>query len=129
MARVIIRSTRSFQVWSYSVSHCELLIRSVKSAEWPTRVDIIFKGVEAVHLPTLATQLSITETSDADIRKPPTLRQGSLGKDMKVFLVEGADFVGYVAALIALVHEDDGEYYDPSFFTTKLPPIGEKLSN
>jgi hypothetical protein len=41
----------------------------------------------------------------------------SLDKDVKVFTVRGVDFLGYVAALIVVSHEDEGEYDDPSFFS------------
>jgi len=120
MPTEIINSKRFFQLWSYSVSHSELLLRSTKSAEFPTRIDVFFKGVSALHLPEASNGLSITKASDADIRKLCTLRQSlSFGKDVNVFMVQGADFVGYIAALIALCHEDEGEYYDPSFFAPK----------
>jgi hypothetical protein len=120
MATEIINSKRFFQLWSYSVSHSELLFRSTKSTEFPTRIDVLLKGVKEFHLPTTSKGLSITEASDADIQRLCTLRQSpSLGKDVKVFTVQGADFVGYVAALIVLCHEDEGEYHDPSFFAPK----------
>jgi hypothetical protein len=41
----------------------------------------------------------------------------SFGKDVKIFRVKGMDFLGYVAALVVACHEDEGEYYDPSFFS------------
>jgi hypothetical protein len=116
----IINSKRLFQLWNYSVSHSELLFRSTKSTECPTRIDVFFKGVKEFHLPTTAKGLLITEASDADIRKLCTLRQPpSFSKDVKVFTIQGGNFVGYVAALIALSHEDEGEYHDPSFFAPK----------
>jgi hypothetical protein len=119
MAVAIISSTRFFQLWSYSVSHGELLFRSTKSTEFSTRIDVFFKGVKEVHLPTTSDGLSVTEGSDTDIRKLSPLRQSPFGEDVKLFTVEGADFVGYVAALVALSHEDNGEYNEPSFFVAK----------
>jgi hypothetical protein len=120
MTTEIINSKRFFQLWSYSVSHSELLFRSTKSAEFSTRIDVLFKGVKEFHLPTTSNGFLIAEASDADIRKLCTLRQlPSFPKDGKVFTVQGADFVGYIAALVALCHEDEGEYNDPSFFAPK----------
>jgi len=117
MATQIINSERRFQIWKYTVGHSSLLIRSTKSAEFSTRIDVFFKGVKEFHLPTSFTGLSITEASDADVRKLCSLRASpSFGKDVKVFKVQGADFLGYVAALIVVSHEDEGEYSDPSFF-------------
>ena len=120
MSTEIIKSDRRFQLWNYTVSHCSLLLRSTKSDGFRTRIDVLFKGVCEFHLPTSFTGLSIAEASEADAQKLCSLRQSlSLGKDRKVFKVQGVDFVGYVAALIAVYHEDAGEYNDPSFFDPK----------
>jgi len=119
MAMEIVNSKRFFQLWSYSVSHGELLFRSTKSTGFPTRIDVFFKGVKEVHLPTTSNGLSIAEASNAEIQKLCLLRQPPVGNDIKVFVVQGTDFVGYIAALIALSHEDNGEYNEPSFFVPK----------
>jgi hypothetical protein len=117
----IIKSDRRFQIWNYTVSHSSLLFRSTKSDGVPTRIDVLFKGVSEFHLPTSFTGLSLTKASDADVQRLCSLRPSlSLGKDRKVFKVQGLDFVGYVAALIAVCHEDEGEYDAPSFFDPKL---------
>ena len=117
MSTEIINSERQFQIWKYTVSHSELLFRSTKSADFPTRIDVFFKGVKEFHVPTSFTGLSIVEASDADIRRLCNLRKSlSFGKDVKVFKIQGTDFLGYVTALIVVCHEDEGEYNDPSFF-------------
>jgi hypothetical protein len=117
MSTEIIKSDRRFQIWNYTVSHSSLLFRSTKSDGVPTRIDVLFKGVEEFHLPTSFTGLSITEASDADVRKLCSLRTSpTFAKDLKVFKVQGTDFLGYVAALIVISHEDEGEYGHPSFF-------------
>jgi hypothetical protein len=117
MSAEIIKSERRFQIWKYTVGHNQLLLRGTKSAECPTRIDVLFKGVEEFHLPTSFTGLSITEASETEARKLCNLgRSLSFGKNVKVFKIQGNDFVGYVAALIALCHEDEDEYDDPSFF-------------
>jgi hypothetical protein len=117
MQSQIIGSDRRFQVWSYTVGHGQLLLRATKTDERPTRIDVLFKGVKEFHLPTLCDGLSITEASDeevlklCDLRKSPTLYNRE-----KVFMIQGTDFVGYVAALAVFSHEDKGEYFDPSAF-------------
>jgi len=113
----IIDSERRFQVWKYTVGHGQLLLRSTKSDEFPSRIDVFFKGVQEFHLPTGLTGLSIAEASEEDVRQLCTLRKvAPAGKDVKVFRVQGRDYLGYVSALIVLCHEDDGDYHDPSFF-------------
>lgn len=117
MPQDIIHSERQFQIWKYTVGHSQLLLRSTKSAEFPTRIDVFFKGVKEFHLPTVFTGLSITEASEEDIQQLCCLRNPvSIAKDDKVFKVHGSDFLGYITAVIAGCHEDEGEYDDPSFF-------------
>src|SRR5215831_5289943 len=111
MPSEIINSERQFQIWKYTVGHSELLLRSPKSDRFPTRIDVFFKGVKEFHLPTIFTGLSITEASEAEIRQLCTLRKlVSVGKDAKIFKVQGSDFLGYITALIAVCHEDEGDY-------------------
>ena len=45
MRNEIINSKRMFQIWSFVVSHTELLLRSTKSPDHRTRIDVFFKGV------------------------------------------------------------------------------------
>ena len=117
MPTEIITSERQFQVWKYTVGHSQLLLRSTKSTGFQSRIDVLFKGVTEFHLPTSFTGLSITELSAADDRQLCNLRKSfSVGKDAKVFKVQGTDFLGYVTALIAICLEDEGEYDDPSYF-------------
>ena len=118
MSTEIIHSGRFFQLWSYTVSHSELLFRSTKSPEFTTRIDVFFKGVSEFHLPTTSHGLSIAEASDSDIQKVCSLRK-SLDHGSKLFVVRGTDFVGHVTALFVACHEDEGEYDQPSFFAPK----------
>lgn len=120
MSTEIINSDRLFQLWSYTVSHSELLFRSTKSPELTTRIDVFFKGVSEFHLPTTFHGLSITEASDGEIQKVCSLRKSSsLDHGRKLFMVQGSDFVGHVTALLVACHEDEGEYHEPSFFAPK----------
>ncbi len=38
---------RRFQLWAYTVSHGSLLLRSTKTDDEPTRVDVLFRNVKA----------------------------------------------------------------------------------
>ena len=105
-------------MWKYTVSHHQLLLRSTKSPDSATRIDVFFKGVSEFHLPTILTGLSIAEASEADVRRLCSLRKSpSFSESTKVFTVQGIDFLGYVAAMVVFSHEDEGEYDEPSFFS------------
>ena len=117
---LLITSQRFFQVWGYTVSHSELLLRSVKSDEFSTRIDVFFKGVKELHLPASFNGLSL-ETYEEGLQYPSILQgTASLAHGRKVYVAKGNGFVGYIVALQAWIHEDQGEYYDPSFFPTSI---------
>lgn len=65
MERVHFAYRGIFRCWSYTARHGQLLLRSTKSAERPTQVDVLFKNVSAVNLRTVMQDLELVET-DAD---------------------------------------------------------------
>ena len=118
MSTEIIVPERQFHVWKYTIGHGLLLLRSTKSVGVPTRIDVLFKGVKEFHLPTTLKGLSITEAPEKEIPQLCVLRNTIvIGKGCKVFKVQGSDFLGYVIALLAVCHEDEGGYDDPSYFS------------
>jgi hypothetical protein len=94
-------SARRFQMWLYEVGHSQLLLRSVKNEDQTTRVDVLFKNVHSIQLPTAMAGMSISRSG-----------QG--------FALEGKDWDGRVDAGACFVAEDDGEYFDPSAFAASL---------
>ena len=123
MPNLIIGSDRQFQLWKYTVGHKQLLLRSVKSSAYPTRIDVLFKGVSQFHLPTVLNGLFITEAAEIEIPGIFTLQESAaLKKEIKVFPVKGRDFVGYVSALAVFTHEDEAAYHSPSFFPSLEGP-------
>jgi hypothetical protein len=117
MPSEIVNSPRFFQLWSYTVSHSELLLRSTKSDHYPSRIDVFFKGVEEFQLPTSFNGLSIADVSSEEVRTLQAFKPSpETGYDCKFYKVKSVDFVGYIVALLARCHEDNGEYHEPSFF-------------
>lgn len=99
-----------------------MLLRSTKSADQPTRVDVLFKDVGVINLPTSFHGLSISEASETERDKLPRFEPKSV-RTRKVFLVRSGNFQGYVIAGTVVSHEDRGEYSDASFFT--ILPLDE----
>jgi hypothetical protein len=103
---------RRFQLWSYTVSHCLLLLRSNKNEDNTTRLDVLFRGVIEAKVPRNLTNLSIGLIPAGD----PLLR--TLGVERKperhVFSLTADDYeTGYVAAWSVAFAEDDLDYDDP----------------
>ena len=100
---------RMFQVWAYTVSHGQLLLRSTKTDKIPTRVDILFKDMVALKLPSAFEELEIIESTAEHVG----LHQDAI-KGRTVWSLRGPGFDGFVVAGAMAVHEDDGEYDAPS---------------
>jgi hypothetical protein len=113
---------RDFQVWLYTVSHAQLLLRSNRSDAEQTRVDILFKGVNAVQLPTIMRGLNMSTAPRSKAVEISKTLGVPLSRNDKVFVLRGADYVGFVVALVAFAHEDEGHHWDPSHFAGSFMP-------
>ena len=112
--RVIDFPERMFQVWGYTVSHRQLLLRSTKSETLSTRVDVLFKNVKAMCLPTLMDGLVI-ELADGPETERITLETGFVANDETTFFSLATAHGGsYVVAGAVFADEDSGEYFEPS---------------
>lgn len=109
MERVHFSYHGTFQWWSYSASHGQLLLRSTKSTKRPTQIDVLFKNVSAVKLRTVMEDLEVLET-DADPE--------NLARDERVpvtfFLVRSQGYEGHVVAGAVARDEGDHEYHENS---------------
>lgn len=104
------RAERTFQVWAYTVSHAQLLLRSVKTDVDETRVDVVFKNVRAMSLCNAFEKLSVQECAVEDLEAATP----QSGPNAKGYKLKSERFTGWVVADAMFVHEDDGEYGDPS---------------
>ena len=104
-----------FQWWSYTVSHGQLLLRSTKSSDRPTQIDILFKNVKWVRLRTLMKDLEVLETSS----DPENLVRDA-GVSVRFFLIRSLDHEGYVVAGNVVSDESNREYYDDSPLLPKI---------
>jgi hypothetical protein len=105
-----------FQWWSYTVGHGQLLLRSTWSAARPTQVDILFKDVVAVSLPTSVDDIEILES---DITDEPGL---AVLAGRKRFVVRGREVDGYVIAGAIFHTEGELSHGDQSPLLPKFPP-------
>lgn len=102
-----------FAVWCYTIEHGRLLLRRTKSTEHPTRVDILFKDVGWMCMPTTFADVRIREASSGEADS--LLSAGSLRTlGRRIYAVFGPNWEGYVLAGVVVWKEDDGEYNDPS---------------
>jgi len=103
-----------FAVWSFTTGHGRLLLRRTKSDAHPTRVDILLTDVGWMCLPMTFTDLQLREVAIEEIRSMLGGAGALREKGRKAFVLSGASSTGYMLAGAFAVHEDDGEYNDPS---------------
>jgi hypothetical protein len=90
-----------------------LLLRSTKTEEFPTRVDILFQNVKLVHLATTIHGLVVRSPDDNEQER--IIRDTGLIQDdeNRFFVIDGLH-PGFVVAGVFVTREDKGEYYDSS---------------
>lgn len=111
----LFSSPRRFELWRYTVSHGQLLMRSNKGVGAETRIEILFKDVGFMALPTLLEGLAISECA-ADAEGVPSRPALPPGQSWYRIESGGGDF--YVAAGSVTVNEDALEYDEPSGLLT-----------
>lgn len=105
---------RQFQLWAFSVSMKRLLLRSTKTPTWQTRVDVLFRNVEGIELPTELAGLVVDVAPQQDW-VPTAARLGVfLEEHLRVYAVSTSRQTGYVIAGLIWISEDQGEHYEPS---------------
>jgi|GEM_PF-645629 len=119
-----MRFNRRFQVWQYSISQGQLLLRSTKDQRHATQVDVLFKNVEFMQIPTLLSKLNISEMSEKASRSVSLstgLFPAKEHKEQKHFRLEGDNWQGVVVAGHVSGLEEDAEHFADSRLISKVP--------
>ena len=105
---------RQFQLWEYSVSHGMLLIRSPKSSNQNTNIDVVFGGVEYISLPRFLREIEITSAQDEDVMCLRDVLEDEINtKDIYVIMSEGRRY--YVVASGMKVSSNKLDIFDSKF--------------
>lgn len=107
-------------MWRHVVSHSQVLLRSVRTDLLPTRIEILFKSVDFVCLPTRMPGLSVSEGS-GDESVPGMIDSSLVSRGSIRFEVRGPQYEGFVIAGSITVAEDDKGYAEGS----SLWPVGD----
>jgi len=108
------KSDRSFVIFSYSASHGQLLLRSRKSNEYSTRVDILILDVRAIEMRCWFTGVKIEEIEQTYLAGRGSGPAEMIEPGNIVYKVKGENWEGFIVGGIAIIEEDDKEYGDPS---------------
>jgi len=108
MDEAVYMSDRTFQLWLYTVSHGQMLLRSTKTATEKTRVDLLFKDVHAINLISLLHGLRVTLSGPEAALDLP--------RGQKFYAISNSRFQGHVIAGSFSHREDEREFHEPSPF-------------
>ncbi|MFE0377901.1 hypothetical protein ACFW1M_20470 [Streptomyces inhibens] len=129
----LFRSDRRFQVWVYSVSHSQLLLRS-ELAENAPRIDVLFKPVEAVRTGMFYDGLVI-RCATAEEHARILAETGRVGRSDRVHILETsdgrADYV--VSAAVGWAYDDEDvrapsrlAFFPPASDPVRILPLAAK---
>jgi hypothetical protein len=110
----LFESKRSFVIFSYAASHGLLLLRSRKTKEFPTRIDILFQDVRAMELRSWFDGVTIEEVDVAFLKDFDSNPAQMIEPGNKVYAVKGHEWLGFIVGGIVSTREDDGEFFGPS---------------
>lgn len=102
---------RTFKLWKYSVSFSTLLMRSPKTSDSLTNIDLIFYGVKLIKMPSIfkchcLTSLSFSQ--DATILK----EVGSETPKEEVFILKSDSESYYIIASFFNIEENEKEFWE-----------------
>jgi hypothetical protein len=123
---------RRFSVWEYTVSHSTLLLRSVDADRYQTRIDVMFKPVAALKLPTAMASLTVRDAyadeaqslrSEVESLASATARlTGANHAEYRLFVLDCGGEPGWILASLMVAYEDAEDYSAPSAILRGAPP-------
>jgi hypothetical protein len=115
---------RTFQLWEYHVSHGSLLIRSPRSLDEATNIDIICSGVYYLSAPRYIPNLEITEPTVEEFQYLQTVIHHPVPMSYIHVLVSNGNRFLVVAASFRIV-ENTSDIFDSPFddIITRAKPI------
>ena len=111
---------RPFQIWVYSVSHGQLLLRSNKSGIYETRIDVLFKNVSYMNIATNLDVLMIRQVEYHFIKEIGAPVDGDAVKNRNFYELRSNGNKGYIFSGSVNWHEDNGSHYEASFFQSSF---------
>jgi hypothetical protein len=108
------KSARKFSVFCYGISHGPLLLRSGKTDEHHTRIDVLIKDVRALEIRSWFEGLEISEVDRNYLRDFPSNPLEMMEVGLRIYALSGKGWQGFVVGGNLCVHEDDADFMAPS---------------
>jgi hypothetical protein len=125
--RFVFSSTRRFVISFYLHSHGLLLLRSVKTNEHKTRIDILFQSVRAMEMHCWFDGATIEEVEVDFLAGLQSNPAEMIEPGNRVYAVRGTGWTGFIVGGIVRTLEDDGNALDPSGLTGEFTEGNQRL--
>jgi hypothetical protein len=122
--------TNEFQLLDYSPTHNQLLIRSMKNKKRDYNIDIIFKGVQFLLIPSIfrGIEISIAEFNDRKYKYLVEDCGFKTTKDYRLFaLKDTTDKVCFLNAMCFGVYHNELDILETSIGRYDIENLGEKI--
>jgi len=113
----------TFALWDYYEGHQSLLIRSPKGGNQDHNIDLIFRGVEYVAVPSVLKDLILDEPTKSD-RKFIEGILGELPQHDHVYVLVADSYRHFVVAVALKITEHNEGIYETPF---EKPPPGYSI--
>ncbi|MFI2711138.1 hypothetical protein ACH495_13525 [Micromonospora sp. NPDC018662] len=123
----LFRNDREFTVWSYSATHCQLLLRADHlpggESRLPTTVEILFQQVDAVQMRASYRGLVIRCATDEEAARvePGLVGQGHRSEASRLLILDSAEGTGHVLTGAVAWREGVLSDMQPSLFNSFDP--------
>jgi len=114
---ILFESARKFSVFSYTVNHGVLLLRSGKTNNEPTRIDILFQDVRAIEIRAWFDGIKIEEADIDSLQNRSSAPIELMEPGNKIYRLAGSGWEGFILAGIVSFCEDRDDFFAPSKLT------------
>ena len=108
------KSERKFSLMSYAAGHGPLLLRSGKTDNYPTRLDVLILDVRAMEIRSWFEGIEIRQVDHGYLQGFPSNPTDLIEEGLNVYALSGRGWQGFILGGRLLVHEDEADMMAPS---------------
>ena len=110
------KSDRKFWVIGYGAGHGPLLLRSGKTDEHHTRIDVLILDIRAMEIRSWSEGFEIALVDQAYLRDFRSCPAEMMEPGLNVYAISGKGWQGFILGGKLFVHEDEADFMAPSAF-------------
>jgi hypothetical protein len=111
------KSDRKFSLFSYGLGHGPLLLRSGKTDEHPTRINILILDVRAMEIRSWFDSVEIVLTGQEYLRDFRSHPAEMMEPGLNAYSISSKGWQGFIVGGSLCVHEDEADFMAPGAFS------------